>query len=70
MRGYPTDRIGLHPYDKDRVVLTVHYYANPADYEAQKSIAVNYLMTRHGARILADGLTRMLRDIDTPGRVN
>jgi hypothetical protein len=47
---YPTDRIGLQAYDKDVVVLTVHYYANPADYEAQKSIAMNYLMTRHGAR--------------------
>jgi hypothetical protein len=41
---------GFKPTTKNGVVLTVHYYANPADYEAQKSIAMNYLMTRHGAR--------------------
>jgi hypothetical protein len=46
--AFPTDRIELRLFDDGDIAMTVHYYANPDDYEAKQSVNVNYLMTEQG----------------------
>ena len=63
MAVYPANRFGVDALEDNRVVLTVHFFSTPDDFEKDQSGSLKFLLPVSGVAAVANLLDLLLHEL-------